>query len=91
MPSLAVIGHPVAHSRSPDMQTAALAAMGLAGEWNYGAIDVAPEDFEARVAELAVEGEYVRRQRDDPAQGSGAGAGRHRRATRRGRSAPPTR
>jgi shikimate dehydrogenase len=59
VPSLAVIGHPVAHSRSPDMQTAALAAMGLAGEWNYGAIDVAPEDFEAEVAELALEGEYA--------------------------------
>jgi shikimate dehydrogenase len=59
VPSLAVIGHPVAHSRSPDMQTAALAAMGLAGEWNYGAIDVAPEGFEVEVAELAVEGDYA--------------------------------
>ncbi|HVV90846.1 MAG TPA: shikimate dehydrogenase [Solirubrobacterales bacterium] len=59
MPSLAVIGHPVAHSRSPDMQTAALAELGLAGEWTYGALDVAPEDFEATVAELAVAGEYV--------------------------------
>lgn len=58
MPSLAVIGHPVAHSRSPDMQTAALAAMGLAGEWNYGAIDVVPEGFEVEIAELAVEGDY---------------------------------
>ena len=60
MPSLAVIGHPVAHSRSPDMQTAALAELGLAGEWNYGALDVAPEDFEAEVAILAAEGEYAR-------------------------------
>jgi shikimate dehydrogenase len=59
VPSLAVIGHPVAHSRSPDMQTAALAAMGLAGEWNYGAIDVAPEGFEVEIAELAVEGDYA--------------------------------
>ena len=59
MPSLAVIGHPVAHSRSPDMQTAALAEMKLAGEWTYGALDVAPEDFEATMAELAVAGEYA--------------------------------
>ncbi len=59
MPVLAVVGHPVAHSRSPDMQTAALAELGLAGEWTYGALDVAPEDFEAEVAELAAEGEYA--------------------------------
>ena len=59
MPGLAVIGHPVAHSRSPDMQTAALAEMKLAGEWTYGALDVTPEDFEATIAELAVTGEYA--------------------------------
>lgn len=59
MPNLAVIGHPVGHSRSPAMQTAALAEMGLAGEWTYGALDVAPEDFEAEVAELAAAGEYT--------------------------------
>jgi shikimate dehydrogenase len=59
MPSLAVIGHPVGHSRSPDMQTAALAELGLAGEWTYGALDIAPEDFEAEVAVLAAEGEYA--------------------------------
>jgi shikimate dehydrogenase len=59
VPGLAVIGHPVAHSRSPDMQTAALTELGLAGEWTYGAIDVAPADFEAQVAELAVAGEYA--------------------------------
>jgi shikimate dehydrogenase len=59
MPNLAVIGHPVGHSRSPTMQTAALTEMGLAGEWTYGALDVAPEDFEAEVAELAAAGEYV--------------------------------
>jgi shikimate dehydrogenase len=59
VPSLAVIGHPVAHSRSPDMQTAALAELGLAGEWTYGALDVAPADFEATVAELAAAGDYA--------------------------------
>src|SRR5207247_375325 len=46
---LAVLGHPVAHSRSPAMQNAALAELGLAGEWTYEAIDVAPERFDERV------------------------------------------
>lgn len=59
MPKLAVIGHPVGHSRSPAMQTAALEVLGLAGEWSYGALDVAPEEFEARVGELAAGGEYA--------------------------------
>jgi shikimate dehydrogenase len=59
MPSLAVIGHPVAHTRSPDMQTAALAELGLAGEWTYGMIDVEPESFEVEVAEMAATGEYA--------------------------------
>jgi shikimate dehydrogenase len=53
---LAVLGYPVAHSRSPAMQTAALAALGLAGGWEYGAIELAPEEFEARVRALPAEG-----------------------------------
>jgi shikimate dehydrogenase len=56
MPRLAVIGHPVAHSRSPAMQNAALAALGLGEEWSYEAIDVAPEDFERQVLGMAGEG-----------------------------------
>ncbi|MBS1679241.1 MAG: shikimate dehydrogenase [Actinobacteria bacterium] len=59
MPSLAVIGHPVAHTRSPAMQTAALAELKLAGEWTYGAIDIEPGSFEAEVAELAAAGDYA--------------------------------
>jgi hypothetical protein len=55
VPRLAVIGHPVAHSRSPAMQNAALAELGL-GEWSYEAIDIAPESFEERVRALAAEG-----------------------------------
>ena len=56
MPRLAVIGHPVAHSRSPAMQNAALAELGLAEEWRYEAIDVAPEVFEQKVRSMAGEG-----------------------------------
>jgi len=52
---LAVIGHPVAHSRSPAMQSAALGALGLA-DWAYRAIDVAPGAFKMTVRELAAVG-----------------------------------
>ncbi len=55
MPKLAVLGHPVSHSRSPAMQNAALAALGLE-DWSYEAIDAAPEAFEATVGELAEAG-----------------------------------
>jgi shikimate dehydrogenase len=58
VPRLAVIGYPVGHSRSPAMQNAALSVLGLADEWSYGAIEVAPEGFEARVRELAA-GDYA--------------------------------
>jgi shikimate dehydrogenase len=44
---LAVLGQPISHSRSPAMHNAALAELGLAGEWSYEAIEVAPPDFEA--------------------------------------------
>lgn len=53
MPKLAVIGFPVAHSRSPAMQNAALAALGLGEEWSYGAIEATPGAFEMTVRELA--------------------------------------
>jgi len=56
MPRLAVIGHPVAHSRSPAMQNAALAELGLADEWRYEAIEVAPEVFEQKVRAMPGEG-----------------------------------
>jgi shikimate dehydrogenase len=58
MKRLAVLGHPVAHSRSPAMHNAALAELGLASEWSYEAIDVAPDEFEARVRSIAA-GECV--------------------------------
>lgn len=56
MPRLAVLGQPISHSRSPAMQTAALAELGLAREWSYEAIEVAPDAFEARVRAMAGEG-----------------------------------
>lgn len=52
MPRLAVLGHPVSHSRSPAMQNAALGALELE-DWSYRAIDAAPEAFEMTVRELA--------------------------------------
>lgn len=57
---LAVLGHPVAHSRSPAMQNAALTELaehGLGGEWVYeDPIDVPPRAFEAKVREMAAAG-----------------------------------
>jgi len=56
MKRLAVLGHPVAHSRSPAMHAAALAALGLAGEWSYQAIDLAPDEFEPRLRAMEGQG-----------------------------------
>lgn len=56
MKRLAVLGHPVSHSRSPAIQNAALEALGLAGEWVYEAIDLAPEEFAERTRALPGEG-----------------------------------
>jgi shikimate dehydrogenase len=53
---LAILGHPVSHSRSPAMQSAALEELGLAGEWSYEAIDLPPERFEQGVRALPGEG-----------------------------------
>ena len=53
MPKLAVIGFPVAHSRSPAMQSAALAELGLGGAWSYEAVEAEPAEFEATVRRLA--------------------------------------
>jgi shikimate dehydrogenase len=52
---LGVLGWPVAHSRSPQMQNAALAAVGLA-EWRYQLLPVPPELFDETVRALPAAG-----------------------------------
>jgi len=56
MRRLAVVGHPVAHSRSPAMHNAAFAALGLADGWSYEAIDLSPERFATGIAALRERG-----------------------------------
>jgi shikimate dehydrogenase len=56
MKRLAVLGHPVSHSRSPAMQNAALEALGLGGEWSYEAIEIEPGEFAERTGELPAQG-----------------------------------
>jgi len=56
MPRLAVLGHPVGHSRSPAMHNAALAELGMGEGWSYEAIEVAPDGFEERVRAMPGEG-----------------------------------
>ncbi|HEY6636710.1 MAG TPA: shikimate dehydrogenase [Solirubrobacterales bacterium] len=56
MNRLAVLGHPVSHSRSPAMQNAALEALGLAAEWRYEALDVDPANFAERTRGLPGQG-----------------------------------
>jgi shikimate dehydrogenase len=56
MKRLAVLGHPVAHSRSPAMHGAAFAALGIDDRWSYEAIDLGPDRFERAVRGMAAEG-----------------------------------
>ena len=48
---LAILGHPVAHSRSPQMHNAALAFLGLSPR--YETIDVAPRELDRMLATFA--------------------------------------
>ena len=54
-PRLGVLGWPVAHSRSPAMHNAALAAVGLAG-WRYQLLPVPPERLADTVRALPAAG-----------------------------------
>ena len=56
MPRLAVIGHPVSHSRSPAMQTAALEALGLADDGATRRSTSPRRRFEMTVREMAANG-----------------------------------
>jgi shikimate dehydrogenase len=56
MRRLAVLGQPIAHSRSPAMHNAALAALGMGAEWVYEAVEVSPDRFEERVRAMRAEG-----------------------------------
>lgn len=51
----AVLGHPIAHSLSPALHAAAHAALGLAAEWRYDALDVTAEQLPALLAGLGPE------------------------------------
>ncbi len=56
MKRLAVIGMPVAHSRSPAIHNAAFAALGMQDEWSYEAVEVAPDQFGTKVRAMIGEG-----------------------------------
>jgi shikimate dehydrogenase len=56
MKRLAVLGHPVSHSRSPAMQNAALEALGISDGWRYEALDIDPAEFAKRTRELPGQG-----------------------------------
>lgn len=56
MNRLAVLGFPVSHSRSPAMQNAALAGLGLEQEWHYESVEVEPARFEDAVRGMEAEG-----------------------------------
>ncbi len=75
VPRLGVLGWPVAHSRSPAMHNAALAALGLAPDWRYQLLPVPPELLAETVRALPAAG-FRGRERHDPPQGGGARARR---------------
>ena len=56
MRRLAVLGTPIAHSRSPAIHNAAFAALGMEGEWSYEAIEVQPDELEERLRAMPAEG-----------------------------------
>jgi len=60
LPSLAVLGHPVAHSVSPQMHNAALAELAKAHpqlrDWCYFKFDIAPEELEESLKILPQKG-----------------------------------
>jgi shikimate dehydrogenase len=55
---VAVLGHPIGHSRSPAMHNAGFRELGL-DDWRYEAIDVEPERFDEVVRAMAGQGGYA--------------------------------
>ena len=53
---LAVLGRPIGHSLSPRIHNAALAHLGMDGEWSYEAIEVGPDEFAERTRALPAAG-----------------------------------
>lgn len=56
MKKLAVLGHPIGHTLSPVMHNASIKALGLEAEYEYGKLDVPPDELLARLAQLPSEG-----------------------------------
>ena len=56
MKKLAVLGHPIGHTLSPVMHNASIRALGLAAEYEYGKLDVPPQQLLERLAQLPGEG-----------------------------------
>lgn len=56
MKKLAVLGHPIGHTLSPAMHNASIEALGLADEYEYGKLDVAPEQLMERLSQFPDEG-----------------------------------
>ncbi len=56
MKKLAVLGHPIGHTLSPVMHNASIEALGLGGDYEYGKLDVPPDELMERLAQLPAEG-----------------------------------
>ena len=56
MKKLAVLGHPIGHTLSPIMHNASIQALGLVGDYEYGKLDVPPDQLMERLAQFPAEG-----------------------------------
>ena len=56
MKKLAVLGHPIGHTLSPVMHNASIEALGLADDYEYGKLDVPPDQLMERLTQLPGEG-----------------------------------
>lgn len=56
MKKLAVLGHPIGHTLSPIMHNASIKALELADDYEYGKLDVPPDQLMKRLAQLPAEG-----------------------------------